>query len=312
MPSTLSRLNSRGPQGGHAAGEMEHHVDARDRGVRGSSASSRRPGASSTPRSARAARCATWRRTRHRDVPAFAAQPPRQVRPDESAGAGDQARVMASWSGSNCTSRIVQVMPRSCTCRTQCPLNVSGRTSRAIGRRRHLRALGVTGAPHGRTHNLTAAAQAVYSDRPRRSAPRWPRSPHCAMPPISKSSPSTSRRERKQFFNLPWDLYRGDPNWMPPIRIVQKELLELQASSVLRRRGDSPLPGPARRQARAAGVAAIVNHAHNRWYHEQRGFFGFFESIDDQEVAGRAVRRGSSLVRRATASRPSAGRSTRR
>ena len=32
-------------------------------------------------------------------------------------------------------------------------------------------------------------------------------------------------------------------------------------------------------------IAAIVNHAHNRQYDEQRGFFGFFESIDDQEVA---------------------------
>ena len=32
-------------------------------------------------------------------------------------------------------------------------------------------------------------------------------------------------------------------------------------------------------------VAAIVNHAHNRRYKEQRGFFGFFESVDDQQVA---------------------------
>ena len=40
--------------------------------------------------------------------------------------------------------------------------------------------------------------------------------------------PVASRRERKQFFDLPWDLYRGDPNWVPPIRLVQKELLNFK------------------------------------------------------------------------------------
>ena len=40
--------------------------------------------------------------------------------------------------------------------------------------------------------------------------------------------PVASRRERKQFFDLPWDLYRGDPNWVPPIRLVQKELLNFR------------------------------------------------------------------------------------
>ncbi len=32
-------------------------------------------------------------------------------------------------------------------------------------------------------------------------------------------------------------------------------------------------------------VAAIVDHAHNRYYKERRGMFGFFESINDQSVA---------------------------
>ena len=32
-------------------------------------------------------------------------------------------------------------------------------------------------------------------------------------------------------------------------------------------------------------VAAIVNRAHNRHCSENRGFFGFFESVDDQEAA---------------------------
>ena len=40
--------------------------------------------------------------------------------------------------------------------------------------------------------------------------------------------PVQSRRERKQFFDLPWELYRGDPYWIPPIRVVKKELLNFK------------------------------------------------------------------------------------
>jgi len=32
-------------------------------------------------------------------------------------------------------------------------------------------------------------------------------------------------------------------------------------------------------------ILAIVNHAYNDIYTDHRGFFGFFESIDDVEVA---------------------------
>ena len=31
--------------------------------------------------------------------------------------------------------------------------------------------------------------------------------------------------EKKQFFKLPWSLYRGDPNWVPPLRANQWHLL---------------------------------------------------------------------------------------
>ncbi len=98
----------------------------------------------------------------------------------------------------------------------------------------------------------------------------------------------SSRRERKLFFNLPWQLYREDPHWTPPLRIVQKELLnyrhhpfydaaEIQTFVALR---DGEPCGR---------IAALINQAHNRQYQERRGFFGFFESVEDPEVAGRLL-----------------------
>jgi GNAT superfamily N-acetyltransferase len=104
--------------------------------------------------------------------------------------------------------------------------------------------------------------------------------PHLEVIPVS------SRREKKQFFQFPWELYRGNPNWVPPLRVVQQELLnyrphpfydDAEIQTFLALRGGRP----------CGRLAAVVNHAHNRWYDEKRGFFGFFESIDDCEVAGR-------------------------
>lgn len=96
--------------------------------------------------------------------------------------------------------------------------------------------------------------------------------------------PVASRRDRKQFLLFPWQHYRGDPNWIPPLRTNQKELVgfakhpfydDAEAQAFL-----------ATRNGEVCGrILALVNHAHNRQYNEQRGFFGFFETTEDKEVA---------------------------
>ncbi|MCL4204706.1 MAG: N-acetyltransferase [Pirellulaceae bacterium] len=96
--------------------------------------------------------------------------------------------------------------------------------------------------------------------------------------------PASSRKERSQFINLPWRLYQGDPNWIPPLRGNLIELLNYkphpfyeysEIQTFLALRGAEP----------CGRIAAIINHAHNQQYREQRGFFGFFECVDDQQVA---------------------------
>lgn len=96
--------------------------------------------------------------------------------------------------------------------------------------------------------------------------------------------PVETSRERKQFLNLPWDLYRGDPNWVPPLRQNQKELVGYARHPFYERNKVQTFL--ALKQGRPVGrVAAIVNYAHVERYHENRGFFGFFESIEDADVA---------------------------
>lgn len=83
---------------------------------------------------------------------------------------------------------------------------------------------------------------------------------------------------------FPWRLYRGDPNWIPPLRDNQKEMVGYAANPFYERNEIQTFL--ATRHGEPCGrIAAILNHGHNQRYRELRGFFGFFESIDEQEVA---------------------------
>ena len=97
-------------------------------------------------------------------------------------------------------------------------------------------------------------------------------------------APVESRRDRKEFMELIWRLYKGDPNWIPPIRMNQEELVGFRKHPFYEvNRCQAFL---ARRDGQVVGrILGIVNQGHVKRFKENRGFFGFFESIDDQEVA---------------------------
>ncbi len=104
------------------------------------------------------------------------------------------------------------------------------------------------------------------------------------MPETLRVENVETKRQQRQFMQLAWRLYEKDPHWIPPLRQYQKELLGYarhpfhdiaEVQTFLAYRGDRPV----------GRIAAIVNHAHNERYQEKRGFFGFFESEDDSEVA---------------------------
>lgn len=88
----------------------------------------------------------------------------------------------------------------------------------------------------------------------------------------------------REFLDLPYALYRGDPHWVAPLRIAQKELLDTRKHPFY---ANAELKCfLARDNGRTVGrIAAILDHNFNRFQGEQVGFFGFFESIDSQPVA---------------------------
>lgn len=113
-----------------------------------------------------------------------------------------------------------------------------------------------------------------------------------------------SSRELKEFIEFPYELYRGDPYWVPPLRIAQRDLFDTRKHPFhAHGRVQCFL---ARRGRRTIGrIAAILDPNHNKFHSEDAGFFGFFECVNEQEPADAlfgAVRdwlreRGMRLVR---------------
>jgi GNAT superfamily N-acetyltransferase len=96
--------------------------------------------------------------------------------------------------------------------------------------------------------------------------------------------PVDSRARQRRFLELPWRIYQSDPCWRPPLRLAEEELLGFRPHPFYERnRARSFL---ATRGGRDVGrITAIVNRGHVERYHENRGFFGFFECEDDLAAA---------------------------
>lgn len=102
--------------------------------------------------------------------------------------------------------------------------------------------------------------------------------------PSVQVRPVSTRREQKDFLSFPWTLYRGDPNWIPPLRLSEKELVGFRPHPFYEVNRIQTFV--AYRDGQVCGrIAAIRNQGHIDRYKENLGFFGFFESVDDQEVA---------------------------
>jgi len=104
--------------------------------------------------------------------------------------------------------------------------------------------------------------------------------------------PVATRFDQKLFLNLPWQLYRDDPHWIPPLRGNQRDLVGYAKPWYL---GGGRHPFYFRadcqtflalKAGRPVGrIAAIANDAYNASSDPDHGFFGFFESIDDPATA---------------------------
>ena len=88
----------------------------------------------------------------------------------------------------------------------------------------------------------------------------------------------------KDFIELPWRIYAEYPHWVPPLKGEVRRMLDpgghpfwefSERILFLARRGSE----------KVGRIAGIIDRHYNRFHGEKMGIWGFFECVDDPEVA---------------------------
>ena len=94
-----------------------------------------------------------------------------------------------------------------------------------------------------------------------------------------------SDKALKQFIDFPHDLYADDPNYVPELFMAQEALLNRKKSPFFLHSTAEYFLARSPEGKIVGRVAAIRNENYNTFTGEKAGFFGFFDAIDDYNVA---------------------------
>jgi hypothetical protein len=98
-----------------------------------------------------------------------------------------------------------------------------------------------------------------------------------------------SSRLLDRFIRLPFRLYKDDPHWVPPLIYERKEFFDKRKNPFYR--GAKTKLFLAVRDGKDVGrIASCINYNHNEFHEENVGFFGFFDTIDDYDVASKLLK----------------------
>jgi hypothetical protein len=93
-----------------------------------------------------------------------------------------------------------------------------------------------------------------------------------------------TKKDLLAFIKFPWKIYKNDKNWVPPLISERKEFFDSKKNPFFEH--SEVVFYLAKRNDEILGrICGIVNHNHINYQNEKAGFFGFFESIEDFEVA---------------------------
>ncbi|MGD1996848.1 MAG: N-acetyltransferase [Anaerolineae bacterium] len=114
--------------------------------------------------------------------------------------------------------------------------------------------------------------------------------------------PVSGRLDRRTFVRFPWRIYRGDPNWVPPLITEQLSTLHPQHNPFFQH-ADAAL-FLARQGRKVVGrIAAFYDHWVVEHLGEPVGGFGFFEVVRDYSVATQLLDTAAAWLRERGAER---------
>ncbi|MBU2915326.1 hypothetical protein [Reichenbachiella agariperforans] len=105
----------------------------------------------------------------------------------------------------------------------------------------------------------------------------------------------STKKELKQFIDFPHDLYASNPNYVPELYMSQYEILDKKSAPFfLHSEADYFL---AERDGKIVGrIAAIKNNNYIEYTSNEIGHFGFFDVINDSEIANALLDKAKSWI----------------
>ena len=104
-----------------------------------------------------------------------------------------------------------------------------------------------------------------------------------------------SKSQLKKFVKFPWRIYRKNSNWVPPLIGDRMKFLNKKKNPFFHH-SDAELFLAEKNGDIVGRIAAIRYSRHLETYHDNTGFFGFFECIENQQVANALFDRTSRFM----------------
>jgi hypothetical protein len=100
---------------------------------------------------------------------------------------------------------------------------------------------------------------------------------------------TTQKRERARFVDFAFDLYKDEPLWVPPLHSSALKILDASKHPFYEHSYADFFV--AEQDGQVVGrVAMLENRHYNEYHHSKAAFFGYFEVIEDIEVARALLR----------------------
>lgn len=94
----------------------------------------------------------------------------------------------------------------------------------------------------------------------------------------------TSREDLGDFVKLPWQIYKGKDNWVPPLIGERMKYLSKKKNPLFEH-AEVKLFIVKHGRYKKGRIAALVDENFIDFHDEKTGFFGFFESVNDTKVS---------------------------
>jgi hypothetical protein len=108
--------------------------------------------------------------------------------------------------------------------------------------------------------------------------------------------PASSKKDIKAFIDFQHDLYADDPCYVPELFIAQRDLLT-PGKHPFHDHSEIQLFLAYNNDKIVGRIAAILNNNHNKFNQVTDGFFGFFDCVNDGEVAAMLLDKATEWLR---------------